>query len=206
MDRPVNRIFLVRHGETAGNRDRIVMGIRDVPLTEKGEVQATGLRPFFEGVRLDRAYCSSLQRAARTSELLLDGRDLIPTYLDDLKEQDYGEWEGRPFGELERQDPDLARQFFVDPASVTIPGGEPFNDFRERVTRAFDDQIQEKKMGHNILVVAHGGSIRILVSHLLALPYSTTFFRLWIDNASVTEVMELAPGYGILARLNCKPG
>ena len=202
---PANRVFLVRHGRTASNRDQIVMGRMDVPLDDEGRAQAERLRPFFEGVRIDRAFVSPLSRAAETARIVLAGRDVAAEGLPGLQEQDYGDLEGSSYRDFVAGDPERARRFFLDPASVDLPGGERFDDFARRVVETYEQRIFTPDREKNLLVVAHGGSIRVLVAHLLGLPPASAFFRLWIDNGSVTALDELAPGLAILKRFNWRP-
>ena len=102
-------------------------------------------------------------------------------------------------------DPERARCFFLDPESVDLPGGERFDDFARRVVETYERKIFTPEREKNLLVVAHGGSIRVLVAHLLGLPPASMFFRLWIDNGSITALDELAPGLAILKRFNWRP-
>jgi alpha-ribazole phosphatase len=203
---PANRLYLVRHGRTASNRDQVVMGRLDVPLDDEGRAQATRLRPVFGNIRIDRAFASPLSRARETADLLLTGRGIAVEAVPGLAEQDYGDLEGKPYREFVKQDPERARRFFLDPESAEIPGGERFGDFAARVIGAYERAVHTPEREKNLLVVAHGGSIRVLVAHLLGLPLGPSFFRLWLDNASVTVIDEFAPGYAVLMRFNWMPG
>jgi broad specificity phosphatase PhoE len=203
---PSNRYYLVRHGETESNRNRIVMGALDVPLNETGRQQAQRLAPAFADLALDGAFCSSLSRARETAEIILAGRGLRAAELDGLREQDYGEWEGQAFEALAREERLDAQRYYSDPSSVVIPGGEPFHDFCDRVIRTFEHDVRSDGAGKRILVAAHGGSLRVLIAHLLGIPLSTVFFRLWLDNGSVTRIDQLESGHTILKRYNWTPG
>lgn len=205
MKRTFNRLYLVRHGQTQSNLDSVVMGSVDQPLTEEGEKQAVRLRPFLAAKRLDRAYCSPMTRTQRTAELIQKDRDLSLATLDGLKEQDYGQWEGTPYRELERSEGGNALGYYLDPENFTIPGGEPFADFSRRVVDSFETIIGELKESENALIVSHGGPIRILLCHLLDLDYSKSFFRFWMDNASVTVVDYFAKRFAIMKKLNWLP-
>ena len=202
MTRPVNRFYLIRHGETVANRDRIVMGSRDLPLTEEGVLQAERTRPVVAGLGVDRVFASPMVRARRTAEILVDGTGLPIEFVDDLREQDYGDWEGRPYGSMEKADPQMAARYFADPTSVVIPNGEPFDDFRRRVVDAFESRVRPGSEDARTLIVAHGGTLRILVAHALGLDAPKVFFRLWLDNLSVTTLHEYVPDVFLLKRLN----
>jgi broad specificity phosphatase PhoE len=202
---PANRVYLVRHGRTASNREKVVMGRLDLSLDDEGRAQADRLRPLFDGIRVDRAFCSPLSRARETAARMLAGRGIAIDEVPGLAEQDYGDLEGKPYREFVKEDPERARRFFLDPASAEIPGGEPFHAFAGRVIAAYENVVFTPEREQNLLVVAHGGSIRILVAHLLGLPPGPAFFRLWLDNASVTVIDEFARGMAVLTRFNWLP-
>lgn len=206
MEFVYNRIYMVRHGQTAGNRDKVIVGRLDVPLTEEGEAQARALAPRFADLDLPAVFTSTQQRAIDTARLLLGGRAIEPVALDGLCEQHYGDLEGQSYGTLNRQDAELATRYYANPAEVTLPGGEPFDDFQTRVIDTFERSIQAPVDGRNILIVAHGGSLRVLIAHLLQVPVSPVFFRLWLDNASVTRIDQLNGGFAILKEYNRTEG
>jgi len=202
MEIPRNRIYLVRHGQTASNRDRIVMGKRDEPLSEEGIVQAQSLSTALGGLSWDAAFSSDLERAHHTARIVVGERDLEIALLPGLAEQDYGDWEGLSFEELRKRHPSDALTLLTDPALIRIPGGEGFDEFKDRVIGTYEEKIRTDERNRDVLIVAHGGAIRILVCYFLGLEYSRNFFKLWVSNGSLTVVDELMPGTALLKRLN----
>jgi broad specificity phosphatase PhoE len=186
-------IWLVRHGETSANADGVFQGHLDVVLNERGEEQARAVGAALSDVRFDAVYASDLQRAARTAELIVDGRHEV--VLDpDLREMHYGVLQGTRYHEA----PSLLSEHGLSEAwksgafhrkGMAAPGGESIRQFRSR-SRRFVRRIDEQHPpddGHHILVVAHGGKLSVLMTVLLDLPaYNRHSFR--FANCGITRV------------------
>jgi probable phosphoglycerate mutase len=139
----VTTLLLVRHGETDWNADGLLQGHTDRPLSDFGRRQARQLAEELEGEPFDAIYASDLARARETAEIA--GERLgLPVVLDpDLREKDWGTWEGLTAVERDRVE-------FV---------GEPTEAHQERMLRALT-RIAERHPGGRVLVVTHGGSMR----------------------------------------------
>ena len=149
-------IYFVRHGVTDwndyvnenGEHDPKLQGWADIPLNEKGVLQAKAAAKTLEGVKFDRVFCSPLQRARQTLEQIdVNGASVV--FDDRLKERNFGEFEGKckslmDFGEF--WDINLNKKY---------EKAESVVDFQNRVFE-FLDEIKELK-DENILIVAHGG-------------------------------------------------
>jgi probable phosphoglycerate mutase len=144
------QLWLVRHGETPASRGRTLAGWADVPLTEHGESQATALRPVLESERFDGVWCSDLRRAARTASLAFAGTAQKDAR---LREMSFGTLEGAPWETLEER----WQQALVRFEGFEPPGGETFEDLRERVF-SFVDSLAPGRH----LVFTHGGVLRLL--------------------------------------------
>ncbi|HZT84749.1 MAG TPA: histidine phosphatase family protein [Gaiellaceae bacterium] len=137
-------LLLVRHGETDWNADGRLQGQTDRPLSEFGRRQALQLAEELAGERIEAIYASDLARARETAEIV--GERLgLPVALDpDLREKDWGTWEGLTAAERDRVE-------FV---------GESTEEHQERILRALR-RISERHPGDGrVLVVTHGGSMR----------------------------------------------
>ncbi|NTU82524.1 MAG: histidine phosphatase family protein, partial [Chloroflexales bacterium] len=93
-------ILLARHGETSLSREDYFCGSTDVPLSEAGQAQAEALARALRAVPLAAVYCSPLQRARDTAAPTASWHNLEPTVLADLREMDFGAWEGRARAEI----------------------------------------------------------------------------------------------------------
>lgn len=159
------RVGLLRHGETAGgNRFR---GYTDDPLTAAGLAQMQAA--VADSGNWDRVISSPLARCTMFADDFARQHSL-PLSLDArLKEMHFGAWEGRTAAELMQTDAEALGQFWADPLHNTPPDGEPLTEFEARVLDAWNDIINEYA-GQQLLVVTHGGVIRVLLCHLLQRP------------------------------------
>jgi broad specificity phosphatase PhoE len=140
----VTRLLLVRHGETDWNADGRLQGQTDRPLSEFGRRQARQLAEELAEEDLDAIYASDLARARETAEIV--GERLgLPVVLDaDLREKDWGTWEGLTAAERDRVE-------FV---------GESTEAHQERMLRALRRIAERHPDGGSVVVVTHGGSMR----------------------------------------------
>jgi 2,3-bisphosphoglycerate-dependent phosphoglycerate mutase len=162
-------LVLLRHGQSDWNLKNLFTGWRDVDLTEKGveEARAAGVKLKAQGLRFDVAFTSKLVRAQRTLDLVLDemGQTSIPVLKDQaLNERDYGDLAG-----LNKDDARAkwgAEQVLVWRRSYDVapPGGESLKDTAARVLPYYiQDVLPRVLRGENVIVVAHGNSLRALV-------------------------------------------
>jgi len=181
-------LFLVRHGETVANAEMKICGASESPLTDGGLRRVRELAEKIRAFPFDVAFTSPLERARLTCGAIWDGRDKEAIVLDDLREQEFGQWEGLSFKEITGKDADAFRRFYKDPLHAKAPGGEAFSTFFERVRRAVFDEMIAGNRGRRILCVCHGGSIRAALCHLLDLDVQRHYFRFTITNATVNVV------------------
>ncbi len=155
-------ILLARHGETNDNREPIrVQGFTDTPLNDTGRGQAHELaeRVADDGIR--SLWASDLSRARETAEIVGEMIGLVPALDARLREANRGEWEGRRFIDIEREDPAGYAAWRHAGAGFRFPGGESLLDQQQRVTAALDDIHDGGELP--ALVVCHGGSIRVML-------------------------------------------
>ncbi|CAI8987722.1 alpha-ribazole phosphatase family protein [Pseudomonas sp. IT-P291] len=159
------RVDLLRHGETelgGGLRGSI-----DDALTDLGWAQmraaVAGQGPW------DRLVSSPLQRCARFAEEL-GVQSGVPVHLDkDLQELHFGAWEGQSAAALMETDAQALGLFWADPYSFTPPQGEPVADFSARVLAALE-RLHATCAGERILLISHGGVMRLLLAQARGLP------------------------------------
>lgn len=167
-----NKLVLVRHGESEWNKKNIFTGIRNPDLTDKGLIEAVwaGRVLKAEGLRFDIAFTSKLKRAQHTLDIILGeiGGETPPVVEDAaINERDYGELSGLNKDQArdrwgEEQVLEWRRSFDSPP-----PGGESLKDTAERVLPFYRENIwPHVAAGKNVLVVAHGNSLRALIMSL----------------------------------------
>jgi probable phosphoglycerate mutase len=170
------RILLARHGETAWNVDGRHQGQGfDIPLSEVGRAQALALRQRLESVGVVRAVASPLLRARQTAELALGQRAGMLQFDPALMEIAHGEWEGRLASEIREAYPDLQRAWRETPHTVTLPGGESFQNVQDRAWPALQRACQGLGAEDTLFLVTHDGVNRALLCRILGLPLA----RVW---------------------------
>ena len=190
----VSKLFLLRHGQTALAGK--FAGSMDVDLSPTGVEQIRSLRQVLVKERFEQVFCSPLQRCRQTAGLLELNTEV--SYLEDLREIDFGLWEGMDFSQIERDDPAGVRHWIDDPAGFCFPEGECRADFIHRVER-FKTQLQ--KLDYDkVLVITHGGVIRHLICSYLGLP-SKNYLLFQIHEATFTTLNCFSEG-GVLTGLN----
>lgn len=154
----VRRLFLIRHGPT---HQTVFTGWRDVPADLSDMAAVTRMQAHLPP---DVPIISSdLIRCVATADAIAGGRTRLP-HDRDLREFDFGAWDGLGFEEVGTRDPVLSRAFWDDPGDVTPPGGESWNDVATRVTAS----ISRHSAAHgDLIVVAHFGAILCQIGHLI---------------------------------------
>jgi len=189
-------LVLVRHGESDWNKKNLFTGWRDVDLTEKGiaEARAAGRKLKAQGLRFDVAFTSALVRAQHSLDLMLEELEQqhIPVFKDQaLNERDYGDLVG-----LNKDDARKkwgAEQVHVWRRSYDVapPGGESLKDTAARVLPYYIQEMLPLVLrGDNVIVSAHGNSLRALIMVL--------------ERLSPKEIVarEIATGVPLVYRLN----
>lgn len=182
-------LVLVRHGESQWNLENRFTGWVDVPLTEKGrkEARAAGERLKAAGIRFDVAYTSALERAQNTLRIILEvvGQPDLPTAKDQaLNERHYGDLQGLNKAETAKKFGDDQVKIWRRSYDIAPPNGESLKDTAARTLPYFESAIMpELKAGRNVIVAAHGNSLRSIVMHL--------------DRLTKEQVLELNLGTGV---------
>ncbi|NNJ93945.1 MAG: histidine phosphatase family protein [Halobacteria archaeon] len=175
-------IELLRHGEpVGGSRFR---GQVDDPLSERGwqQMQAAlaGRHDWHQIVS------SPLQRCHAFATRLAE-QHAIPLAVEErFAEVGFGEWEGKSRSELEQQIPGQVTRFYHDPVANRPPGAEPLDVFVARVSAGFE-QLLERYPGRSVLVIAHAGVIRAILSSVLSMP-PVAMYRIHVANAGLTRL------------------
>lgn len=176
------QIDVLRHGEPVGGRR--YRGQIDDPLSDKGWRQmrtaTTGACPW------QRIVSSPLIRCRAFAEELAGQTGLPLSFDARLKEVGFGVWEGKTADELKAGDPDAIFNFKRDPVANRPEGAEPLSDFFERVGAAYDDLLA-RHAGDHILVVAHAGVIRMLISRVLGLAPERAY-RIQVGSAALARL------------------
>jgi ribonuclease H / adenosylcobalamin/alpha-ribazole phosphatase len=178
--------ILLRHGDTRLSPEHRFSGLSDEPLSAEGarQVSAAAHRLASEA-RIDAIVSSPLPRAAATAAIVASELALTATTDDDLRETDFGEWEGLTIAEVQNRWPEAVVAWQHDPEKAP-PGGESFADTACRVNRACERVLRENR-GQTVLIVSHITPIKIMLCRALGAPL-LTLYRLYLGSACINEI------------------
>ena len=192
---------LVRHGETQWNLEGRIQGHTDVPLCEFGRKKVRALARELATIPFSAVYASDLIRTVETARILIEGTDASVQKDPNLREFAYGAWEGLTLDEVQTQDAEsFSQRLNRRDVDFAAPGGENAIQLLQRVRRFFDETSEMHGQEDNLLVVAHGGSIRALAICLLGLS-DEHFWRFHVDCASLSVIRTYSGGR-VLERWN----
>ena len=171
----MNKLILLRHGQSQWNLENRFTGWKNVPLTEKGEIEAKKAGELLKKnkINIDKVFSSVLERANRTAEIavnqaklynLLDNNKLIMTRSEKLNERDYGDLVGLNKEETSNKFGKDQVHIWRRSYNTPPPNGESLKDVVDRVSPYFYENIKPiMDRGENILIVAHGNSLRAMM-------------------------------------------
>ncbi|WP_232696514.1 histidine phosphatase family protein [Brevibacillus daliensis] len=172
------KVIWMRHAVTLENQAKQYIGHLDAPLAQAGVAQAEQVAKFFANRPLTAIYSSDLHRAKETAFLVAKYHSHIDVLTDsNLREVSFGDWEGLTYQEIEKRNRELIYQFYNNPWEVAPPNGENLIQLESRLKKFVTELISKhcKKDTHSeatdeesiVLVVTHGGMLRLVSSILL---------------------------------------
>jgi alpha-ribazole phosphatase len=193
------RLLLIRHAVTAWTAPGRFQGQIDIPLSPYGRRQATALAQRLTAETLHMLYASDLQRTWETAWAIAAPQALYVHAEPRLREMAFGRWEGLTYAEIQQQDAQRLAAWERDKLHSAPPGGETLRQMSQRVRAACVDILvagQDKTVG----LVAHGGSLQLLLCLALGLP-PQAYWQFAVSPASLSELCVYEQG-AILTRLN----
>ena len=188
MENRDKRIYLVRHGQVhlPDLQQNYYLGQTDVPLTERGIRQAVWLQQFFADKKIAAIYHSPLRRCCETAERCADGR--IPCMvIDDLREINMGQWEMIPIESIRATQPEAYRLRGEQIDTFCPPDGESFAQCQQRSVAAFQQIVEQMVPGSAVVIVAHAGVNRCLLS--------------WVSGQPLKQLLSIPQPYGCVTTL-----
>jgi broad specificity phosphatase PhoE len=189
----MTRVLLIRHGETAWNREERWQGHADVPLCDGGREQARLLASYLSGPAyrdggrpIHVLYSSDLQRASQTAEVVARALGLEPRVDAAWREIDVGRWAGSRHHEIREKFADDWRRI-ADGEDLPRGGGETFGGFSARIIAALE-RLRADHAHETVAVVTHGGVIRAALMHVLGLPWLRVREVAAIANTAISEL------------------
>lgn len=191
------KLTLIRHGQTDWNLAQRFQGQSDRPLNEAGKKQARALADRLSNQTFDGVYSSDLQRALETVHSVRKSDDLHTDPR--LREVNFGDWEGLTYDEIKEKHPDALSAWENDIYKNAPPNGETLEQLAARV-QSMLDELYAKHKDQTVLIVAHGGSLQVLIC--LALNVSPSmYWQFHLLPASLSEIA-FYPAGAILNLLN----
>lgn len=164
------QLTIVRHGQSEWNLQNRFTGWEDVSLTDKGRDEAKKAGETLKEYHFDEAYTSNLKRAQNTLAMILEvsGQSSIPvTKNEALNERHYGDLQGLDKSETAKKFGDEQVHIWRRSFDIAPPNGESLKDTAARVLPYYEAEIEPKlKAGKNIIIAAHGNSLRALIMHI----------------------------------------
>jgi broad specificity phosphatase PhoE len=193
----VTTLLLARHGETDWNRDGRWQGLSDTRLNDLGREQARALAAELDD-SVDVVYSSDLARARETAEIVAARLGLEVRLDPRLRERGFGAWEGLTSVEIENRFAESHRRWRAG-EGAGADDAEPFAVFATRIHTFLEDAVRQHS-GQTVLVIAHGGSIRVI--HALATGLDYVRDHRSIPAVANCAVARYAAGDGKLAPLD----
>ena len=179
------KLFLMRHGETDWNLAQRFQGHSDVPLNQVGLRQAQALRDRLSDETITSIYSSDLGRAYETAKIIANGKNNLQSDAR-LREVHFGDWEGLTYSEIQEKYPGQLLAWEQDVYKTAPPNGETLEQLAEHSQSILNDLLV-KHRDETILVVAHGGVIRVLICLALGLP-ANLYWQFQIAPSSLSEI------------------
>ena len=195
----LTRVILVRHGQTLWNHTKKYQGHSDIPLNETGLMQVRLVAKRLSGETIGAVYSSDSLRATQTAKIIAQPHRIPIVPLPGLREINFGVWEGRTYEEIMADWPDLLTAMYSHPGDSSAPGGESFNELKQRVLVAFGSCIVDHK-DETIVIVAHGGTLRILLCDALGIGLD----RMWSirQDSTAISMIEYYDSQAVVALVN----
>ncbi|MDU3455882.1 histidine phosphatase family protein [Peptostreptococcus sp.] len=199
----MKNLYLVRHGNTVDNINFRYSGFSDCDLSDVGRQQARQLNAYLKNIDIDRIYTSTLKRTGQTVDEVSRYLGLEMLGLDDLREMNFGKFDGKTFEEIKSEYPEDFKRMMTGDVMYTFPDGENIEMAYERNARGIDHIIKECNEVDNVLVCVHMGTIRNILSHLIA-KNPSLHWHFKVENASITKI-EFIDGFPVMSMMGHIP-
>ena len=194
------KLFLIRHGQTSWNVEGRYQGDKDIDLNGVGIKQAKLAAKYLSRINFSNIYCSSLKRTIDTANIISKGRNLQIIVRENLKEMNFGKWEGLKFHQINEEFNDDYQKWLKDPYNTPPTGGESFKKLKDRSIAEIDSIVSENKDGSSIAVVTHGGVILSLLIHWLQIPLSR--WKSIIQRQGAINIVVIDKGFPYISAIN----
>lgn len=180
-------IYLVRHGETLYNKEKIFRGRADVPLNDTGREQAAITASHTGSLGIEMIYSSPMKRALETAEIICDAIKALLKVHEAFQNIHIGEWQGQKLAKVEKEYPEMWKLWKNNPEELVIPGGEMIDHVRERSYKGLKELVTDKNTPEVIMIVSHRSVLKCLIAGVLQME-SPYFWKTRFDNCSLSRI------------------
>jgi alpha-ribazole phosphatase len=196
----MKQIILVRHGEVEEAFAGKFVGSSDAELSQLGVAQMRAWRPYFQNF-LSAVFFTSPYKRAVNSMSLATGLKVVPESVrDDLREIDFGAWEGKSSKQVQEGWPGEYNEWLNFDVNFKYPDGESHRAFLSRIHKRMD--IIKQLPGKTAILFTHGGVIRFLICHLLGMDVS--HYRVFRTDRATVSIVDVSGDRGVLETINLK--
>lgn len=200
------RLYLVRHGETELNKSGVYYGSTDCSLSEVGMQESKRMGAALISKNIDVIIASDLKRTVETASIIKDiicsKKDNLEIIKDSrLRELDFGKWESLHYKDVEADYPKEWKIFCEDWKNAEPPNGESFMDLYHRVDKALQEILRTWE-NKDILIVAHQGTLRVILSKLLC-NSEGLYWNFTFSHGCYTQ-LEIINNHCNIIKINCE--
>jgi alpha-ribazole phosphatase len=200
----MKKIIIIRHGAIDNQYRGLYIGATDVPLSEKGLKESAAIGKYIADINCDHIFASPMLRVRQTFETALSPEKIKTVkYKENLREINFGDWEGKTFDEIKKEYPDETNDWTKPANGFGFPNGSNLNDFHNGIDLFKKSMLDSS--GSSIMAFTHGGVILALICNVLGLE-KDKMLAFKADRGSITTFDLFENGYGVLTGINIKPG
>ncbi len=191
---------MIRHGQTKWNLEGRYQGDKDIELTDLGIKQAELTAKYLKNVDFANIYSSPLKRTIATARKIKESRNQDIIIRENLKEINFGKWEGLKFGQINERFNSDYQAWLDDPFSNPPTCGENFSKLIQRTSGEINRIVGENEDGAKVAVSTHGGVIVSLLVYWLQVPQSR--WRSLIQRQAAINVVVVDKGFPYISQIN----
>lgn len=200
----MKKIILIRHGSIESKYKECYVGSTDVPLSAKGFKDSEAIGEYIADIDCDHIFASPMLRVRQTLETALSAEKIKTVeYMDNIREINFGDWEGKTISEINEQYPDQVNDWVGTLNKFGFPNGSSVRDFHNGI-ELFKKTLVDTS-GSTIIVFTHGGVILALICSILGLE-KDKMLAFKARRGTITTFDFFENGYGVLTGINIKPG
>jgi broad specificity phosphatase PhoE len=200
----MKKIIIIRHGAIEDRYRECYIGSTDVPLSEKGFKDSAAIGEYIADIECDHIFASPMLRVRQTLETALPAEKIKTVeYFDNIKEINFGDWEGKTIEEINELYPEQVNDWIKTLNGFGFPNGSTYEDFHKGIEQFKDTLVNSK--GSKIMVFTHGGVILSLTCSILGLE-KEKMLAFKTNRGAITTFNLFENGYGVLTGINIKPG